>query len=534
MNFYDILAAEKWDGGIPTINFFDLLFAQSMGGGEQWETYEGTLPATLNTKSANMRQYQIWGEVGGVGDKTENLFNKNSIEYPAYIRGNGTINRTSGANGYAISDYIPVSVGNYVAHGLQSRGSLPHIAVYDENQELVRTVQIVSNKDLNLTIASNEKYVRLSIRMAEDEYQIAMFTMGATAPETFVPFGYEVDMVSRTRNLFSSIWEQGSINVTTGQNEQSLTRVRTEGYIEVIPNKIYSFSRSIYKEFMNVRFYSSDKSFIGAGSTSTIRLIKGGNESDPMLANQPFCCFEVIDTNIKYMRIGDQSNNLATKYMMVEGEYTQNTMPDYEPYSNTITPIYIGDEPLNKDEYIDYQAGKIYRRTVNEFDKDNAAVYNAYIDYNYSKWIKIESGAKTVKIPCLPQTQYTLSVPSELSVFRIAESANSDIEPTMGSGSAISIITKNNNSKYTFTTAQNTRCLIFQGNGALLDEWFNGLMLVKGDTAPETYTPYLQPTDPPVPLPALPTLEGTTIVDYAGQSIAPEKVYFEYQGGKKP
>lgn len=28
MNFYDVLAAEKWGGGIPTTNFFDLLFAQ--------------------------------------------------------------------------------------------------------------------------------------------------------------------------------------------------------------------------------------------------------------------------------------------------------------------------------------------------------------------------------------------------------------------------------------------------------------------------------------------------------------------------
>jgi hypothetical protein len=36
--------------------------------------------------------------------------------------------------------------------------------------------------------------------------------------------------------------------------------------------------------------------------------------------------------------------------------------PDkYQPYSNTTTPIYIGDEPLGKDEYVDYQAGKVYR-----------------------------------------------------------------------------------------------------------------------------------------------------------------------------
>jgi hypothetical protein len=34
----------------------------------------------------------------------------------------------------------------------------------------------------------------------------------------------------------------------------------------------------------------------------------------------------------------------------------------------------------------------------------------------------------------------------------------------------------------------------------------------------------LTPTDPPVTLPALPTAEGTTIIDYVGQSVAPEKV----------
>lgn len=44
----------------------------------------------------------------------------------------------------------------------------------------------------------------------------------------------------------------------------------------------------------------------------------------------------------------------------------------------------------------------------------------------------------------------------------------------------------------------------------------------------------LTPTDPPVPLPALPTVDGTTIVDYAGSGAAPEKVYFEYKGGKQP
>lgn len=76
MNFYDVLAAKNWDGCIPTINFFDLLFAQSMGGSEQWETYEGTLPATINANGDDMRQYRIYGNTGGVGtwDDTEQSY----------------------------------------------------------------------------------------------------------------------------------------------------------------------------------------------------------------------------------------------------------------------------------------------------------------------------------------------------------------------------------------------------------------------------------------------------------------------------
>ena len=39
----------------------------------------------------------------------------------------------------------------------------------------------------------------------------------------------------------------------------------------------------------------------------------------------------------------------------------------------------------------------------------------------------------------------------------------------------------------------------------------------------------LTPTDPPVQLPALPTVDGVTITDYAGQSAAPSKFYAKYR-----
>ena len=181
------------------------------------------------------------------------------------------------------------------------------------------------------------------------DYHISGNTVQDGTPTPDMP----VDVVGcgvKMENLFSSAWEQGSINVDTGQNEPSASRVRTAGYIEVSPNKIYSFSRSIYYRFMNLRFYSADKSFIDTGSISSIRLIAGDNVGNPMSDGTSFCCFEIINPNIRYMRIGDESNTLSTKYMMVEGEYTKQTMPKYEPYgyklpltiNSTEYPIYLG------------------------------------------------------------------------------------------------------------------------------------------------------------------------------------------------
>ena len=58
----------------------------------------------------------------------------------------------------------------------------------------------------------------------------------------------------------------------------------------------------------------------------------------------------------------------------------------------------------------------------------------------------------------------------------------------------------------------------------------NTITITQGSTAPSTYIPYLSPQDPPVTLPAMPTVDGVNIVDYAGQSQAtPEKVELKYR-----
>ena len=277
MNFYDVLAAEKWGGGIPTINFFDLLFAQFISG-EQWQVYEGTLPATLHANGDNMKQYRIYGNTGGAGDDSGT----------AYV--------------------IPMNV-----------------------------------RSLNI-------------------YNSAETSWSADG---------------------TILNDAGAPIVSEGSHY-------TTNFIPCEPGEVYYLAGSLANETRwRVYFYDSNKNWIrrtGSKSPGGTRLI-------------------AMDENASYFQLQVGTDIVSTAdWNFVHSR----TAPEkYQPYSNTTTPIYIGDEPLEKDEFFDYQAGKVYR-------------------------------------------------------------------------------------------------------------------MIDG---------VLTPTDSPVPLPALPTCDGTTVIDYAGESVAPEKVLLEYAKG---
>ena len=134
--------------------------------------------------------------------------------------------------------------------------------------------------------------------------------------------------------------------------------------------------------------------------------------------------------------------------------------------------------------YNGYHMYKPKKKSANYFDKDNATVYLAYL--TTEQWIT-SSDSRSVKIPCKPNTQYTLSVSDTLVVFRIAESNDITITPT----AAITPITvgSSNLSQYTFTTSADAACIIFQGSAGVVDTWIENLMLNEGSIA-LTYVPY--------------------------------------------
>lgn len=415
MNFYDVLAAEKWGGGISTMNFFDLLFAQSVGGGKNWQVYEGTLPATINANGSDLRQYQVWGNTGGVGDKTAQLFDKISAYEAGYYTSNGTFVYSAGVITY---DYFPVEAlteyfykaFNATPSSAESERTI-HVNFFDSQKSFIsRFLDIgtaLSTK--NVTTPQNCAFARLSVNKI-----LSNIVFGTVPFETFVPFGHEVDIGVKSGNVMpSALAETKTLNGVTitcdGEGRYSISGETDQNTDIVFDIPSFTVPVSIYNGgdgflmLHNTAFSNVNLDFLYNGTIKEAWSLAMANRT-----STNFSRLSGIPINaIRFHVTSGTVNGIVCPMFTNNGE---STPVKYQPYSSTTTPIYIGDEPLEKDEYVDYQAGKVYR-------------------------------------------------------------------------------------------------------------------MIDG---------VLTPTDPPVPLPALPTCEGTTIVDYAGSGTAPEKVYFEYQGGKQP
>ena len=88
---------------------------------------------------------------------------------------------------------------------------------------------------------------------------------------------------------------------------------------------------------------------------------------------------------------------------------------------------------------------------------------------------------------------------------------------TSGAGSAKSVTISAKGAKYAR----------FSYNLSRVDT--STLTLVAGSAAPASYIPYLQPTDPPVPFPQIPTSANSTTISWAGEGLAPSQVELEYE-----
>lgn len=248
------------------------------------------------------------------------------------------------------------------------------------------------------------------------------------------------------------------------------------------------------------------------------------------IADLPFS----TPSNAEFVRICGLTS-VMRRIMLVESS----TAPtSYIPYGYKLPMVVRSENLLNQDAN-GWQRGFYIRPTGD-------TVYNGFFDA--SPYIEIEPG-----------TVYTLVCPNAGSgVYNAFYDVNKIfISSFEAFGQQLHTATSPPNAKY-------IRCSVISLKR--YPELARSAMLVEGDTEPPAYIPYyrdeesiyigsdplaedeyvdfgeqkiyrmvngtLTPTDPPVPIPALPTIRGETIIDYNPSEIPavePEKMYIKYK-----
>lgn len=490
-----------------------------------WGEYEGTLPATLNANGDDMRQYQVYGATGGVGDRTENLYDKNndSMNFIGYIN-NDTLKVIESSVG-SFSIIVPVEPNTTytIVKPATSRFRVGLFTSYP-NVGNVATA-IYGNRDgdgidygtsLTFTTSNNTNYVLTFIRNYDDTSTtnelMKNFTVvckGSTAPASYEPYGYKLDMGVKSANLCPPIVITGVSYYTALTSGVFFDMLKS-----LTPNEFYRIS------------WQYESSGAG-GAANQIRLINNSSSTLKQMDNNSI--FSLTAAEISNFTViaayfgANNTNGKMSNFMLSAGS----TALPYQPYSNTTTPIYIGDEPLDEDEYVDYAEQKVYRRTENLYDNSNRKVFLGYYNSSNNTIKSLERNA-FVYVPIVVGKKYIIKnferYNPSIDIRWCTVSQVKENQQCIRSGS----FPQNTKLEIVAESSENFLMIFLCGDSDYSQ--YGGISASLNANGANGEISTNIPTDPPVPLPALPTCEGNTVIDYDG-TPAPSSVYVKYKKG---
>lgn len=298
--------------------------------------------------SPDFEPYQI-----GVGQRTGNLFNA-TIEQ-------GGLNSGSeyGSSTRIRTTFMPnmLDAGTYTVNA----SGLSNVVInyFDDNKTYTGGVTTWRTLPFTFNI-SNRCYVRFAFR-ASDSHNVTpsdisniMLVEGSTAPQTFIPYGYEVplDIRHKTKNLLKDEWRQG--------NAQDPTTTVRCGATSVIPTVLGdTFSFGLYNATKRYAIYGINAA--GLAEFNQTQTVSVSNR----IYNPGFT------TDNKTVTTEDE--NIVAYWVMLaqtEGTIPATIVPDdcknsivivrgtdlpssYEPYYLTNhEDIYIGDSPLTEGQTV--------------------------------------------------------------------------------------------------------------------------------------------------------------------------------------
>ena len=316
------------------------------------------------------------------GDRTGNLFDINnlslcmtstsSIDYTPKVEdgvfySGGQLGKASGQ-----FPYIEIGDAETVTIYFTVSGETPNGYIYgfdDVDDDGIVIGNVILNNFSNnfgtitFTYTGAKKYIGICV-FSQSVYGVKLSNIqiikGAYTAETmpaYKPYGYKVSGQVEGLNLLSSAFEQGNIDANTGENTTNNIRIRTIDHIKCKPNTVYT----IYSPYpvIGVREYDINKTYTGVWSSTVSSVTYTFTTSK----------------NTEYLRFITQSQDgtvpdMTLPYMLVQGAYTAETMPAYEPYR----------EPQTFNIYTPQQLAKVgdtADTVVLDFDNKTAKLVNA-------------------------------------------------------------------------------------------------------------------------------------------------------------
>ena len=460
------------------------------------EELTGTLPLTFNSRVAGaLEDYTVYGDSDGSGVETENLFDytakdtDNGYGDNVFLRDTGAVNSSTS---YYISEYIEVSANStYTISPLA--GKNPSVCQYDANKVYIVGNAYESNSEITITTDAGAKYIRVSVRKANES--LFMITEGSTVPTTYIPFGYKIPLLCEsgvTENLFDTtnavsgytVDAQGAIFANVNYSVTDYIPISEGSYTFSVVN---NYEGSGVQTHTRASLYDENKEFIGL-AYDLLRTASG-----------KYTVTFSANATAKYIRMAWRITD--TEMMLVKGS----TAPDhYIPHRyQSNYDLFIGSSKLTDAEYLDYQEQKVYKRTDNLFNKDAKDVNNGYIE---NQLLSADgttgytpSYSVSEYIPISPNTDYYL-----IWVYKLSSTVGFCLyDSNKDYLSGINYFTYGEVSGGTFNSGNAVYIRFSIRNTSI-----NSTMLTEGSTAPQSYIPYLQPTDPPVPLPAINAYKG--------------------------
>lgn len=337
----DVLLAMS---NIPVDDPIAEIWGRGLQGGYKIIEYTGSLPITINANGDALLDYRIYGADGGVGEPTENLFDKsatataNGYEDKKVLQPNGTSPKITGEEYYFITEYIgiPNNVTNLTVVK-NSLSSVSGICFYDANKEYISGSSNMSvNRPVIISCPTGAVFFRTTIfKLYIDE---AMVAVGSAAPESYIPYGYKLPMMVMN-NLAPPLsqWVDGYITVNGDLAPPSYRGEKSSDFIEVKPNTQYVFS------IEGGAFPQGTSGAWVAGFSYRDDRTPIKRTSDDR--NSPFTFLTPSET--KYVRL-----SYRTYGELLEPRLSENFFS---------TPVYIGENQLGEDEYVSFSEQKIYK-----------------------------------------------------------------------------------------------------------------------------------------------------------------------------